>query len=270
MSKLDDLYKLASKPGVNYYTVIGVTKDATEKEIRREFRKLSIITHPDNYVLKSQEMQDLAQECSALINVMYTTLMDPDKRAYYDKKGKVMESHEYNKMKNAQHLDADIDKLFAPIEDYARGANAVVTQTVTLRQVRDGGSTTVNFVLEDGTKKKTKVDVPQGVPNGTAVILEGLGSPGIGQGKSGDLIVIMVYQASKTVQFQGTDIKMLVRKPDEELEFEGADLVKVKLLGKWVTAKDVTVDKGIYTVAGAGLTNMLTMETGDLMLKVIG
>jgi DnaJ-class molecular chaperone len=60
----------------NYYDILGVSKDASEDEIKRAYKKLALKTHPD----KNGGDDTMFKQ----INVAYETLSDPDKRREYD------------------------------------------------------------------------------------------------------------------------------------------------------------------------------------------
>jgi len=62
----------------DYYTLLGVSPDATPKEITTAFRKLALQYHPD--VNPSEE----AKERMPLLNVAYGVLSDPEQRRKYD------------------------------------------------------------------------------------------------------------------------------------------------------------------------------------------
>lgn len=65
----------------DYYEVLGVGKDAPEREIKRAYRRLAKKYHPD--VNKSPDAEDKFRELSEA----YEILIDPDKRANYDRFG---------------------------------------------------------------------------------------------------------------------------------------------------------------------------------------
>ena len=65
---------LVAQCGEDYYDILGVGKDATNKEIRKAFKKLALVHHPD----KSKEKD--AEQKFMKINKAYETLKDEEKR----------------------------------------------------------------------------------------------------------------------------------------------------------------------------------------------
>lgn len=68
----------------DYYEVLGVGRNATEKEIKAAYRKLARKWHPDLHTGKQKKE---AEEKFKQINEAYEVLSDPDKRAKYDRLG---------------------------------------------------------------------------------------------------------------------------------------------------------------------------------------
>ncbi|KAE9367010.1 DnaJ-domain-containing protein [Stipitochalara longipes BDJ] len=66
-----------------YYDALGVKTDASELEIKKAYRKLAIITHPDK-----NPGDDTAHERFQSIGEAYQVLSNPDLRSQYDKHGK--------------------------------------------------------------------------------------------------------------------------------------------------------------------------------------
>ncbi len=65
----------------DYYEVLGITRNATDEEIKRAFRKLAFKYHPDH------NHEGGAEEKFKEVNEAYEMLSDPDKRAAYDRFG---------------------------------------------------------------------------------------------------------------------------------------------------------------------------------------
>ncbi len=68
----------------DYYEILGVGRDATEKEIKAAYRRLARQWHPDLHTGKDRER---AEEKFKQINEAYEVLGDPGKRARYDRLG---------------------------------------------------------------------------------------------------------------------------------------------------------------------------------------
>ncbi|KAL7991581.1 hypothetical protein Chor_015837 [Crotalus horridus] len=77
-------------PTQDYYSLLGISKEATSREIRQAFKKLALKLHPD----KNQNNPE-AHENFLKINRAYEVLKDEDLRKKYDKYGeKGLEDHQ--------------------------------------------------------------------------------------------------------------------------------------------------------------------------------
>ena len=74
------LYLYSSDAKEDYYKILGISRKASDKEIKNAYRKLALKWHPD----KNKGNTEKATKKFASISEAYETLKDPDKRKTYD------------------------------------------------------------------------------------------------------------------------------------------------------------------------------------------
>ena len=66
----------------DYYEILGISKDATEKEIKRAYRKIAMKYHPARNPDDKEDEKKFKEAAEA-----YSVLSDPTKRQQYDQFG---------------------------------------------------------------------------------------------------------------------------------------------------------------------------------------
>lgn len=66
----------------DYYTILGVSRDASEEEIKKGYRKIAMLYHPDRNPGNKE-----AEENFKLASEAYEVLRDPEKREIYNRYG---------------------------------------------------------------------------------------------------------------------------------------------------------------------------------------
>jgi DnaJ-class molecular chaperone len=94
----------------SYYKILGLDEKATHEEIKKAYRKLSLIHHPDKNKNSSESVKKFHK-----INEAYETLSDPEKRKMYDLSNnnplfKMMNSN--NDFSNQNPIDEIFSNLF--------------------------------------------------------------------------------------------------------------------------------------------------------------
>lgn len=74
-------------PDLDPYEVLKVSTDADEQEIKRSYRKLCLLHHPDKLQGKSSEEQDASRSHFEKIQFAHSILTDGKKRKRYDQTG---------------------------------------------------------------------------------------------------------------------------------------------------------------------------------------
>jgi len=112
-------------PKKNYYEILGVSKDAKEKDIKRAYRKLAKQYHPDTYKGDKKKAEEKFKE----ISEAYEVLVDKEKRAKYDQIGSRVadeafgpEGFDWSKFTHSQ----DVEDIFgsAIFNSYFRSASS--------------------------------------------------------------------------------------------------------------------------------------------------
>ncbi|XP_065900012.1 dnaJ homolog subfamily C member 11-like [Dysidea avara] len=79
-------YEEQQEVNCEYYTLLNVSKDASSDEVKSAYRRLCILYHPDKY--PDKEKKQVAEKLFSKLKEAYEVLIDPRRRAIYDKRGK--------------------------------------------------------------------------------------------------------------------------------------------------------------------------------------
>lgn len=95
----------------DYYEVLGVPKFASDKDIKKSYRKLALKYHPDK--VKDEKDKEEAEKIFVAVNEAYGVLSDEEKKQIYDKYGKQgLEVHERGGDPQASGFGSGFDGSF--------------------------------------------------------------------------------------------------------------------------------------------------------------
>ncbi len=220
----------------DYYSVMGIERNASQDDVKKAYRKLARQYHPD--VSKRADAEERFKE----LGEAYAVLKDPEKRAAYDQLGsnwkagqdfqpppdwdagfeftgggfgdggasahsdffeslfgrgfRSSRSDRQGSGFNARGEDHHA-KVLVDLEDAYRGA----TRSISLRTPAIDNTDHVT------TKQRTlNVKIPKGVKQGQRIRLSGQGSPGFGQGPAGDLYLEIEFNPHRWFRVEGRDV----------------------------------------------------------------
>ena len=184
---------------IDYYKILGITKTATEKEIKAAYRKLARKYHPDlNPENKTAELKFKE------INEANEVLSNPENRKKYDKYGEHWKhGDEYEKAQNTKKQTSEKAYSNHEYSDFFDamfgGSGASSRQSQNLKFKGQDFSAELHLNLKDVytqkqqvltiNNKKIRLTIPAGVENGQVIKIKGKGSPGINGGPHGDLYI---------------------------------------------------------------------------------
>ena len=215
------------------YDVLGVSKTASEAEIKSAFRKLAKKYHPD------QSKEPKAKERFAEVGSAYEILGEDKKRKAFDRgeidaegKPRAPQFEGFGQHAGAAgrgdfrnfgfdfgaggastengSIDPDIlAELFGAGRARARtqpakGEDIGVSVAVPLATIAQGGSMRVALP----TGKTLDAAVPAGIEEGKSIRLRGQGHPGRRGGSPGDVIVTIRYAAHPLFKVEGRDLRL--------------------------------------------------------------
>ncbi|OMH85823.1 putative J domain-containing protein [Zancudomyces culisetae] len=147
---------MAERDEKNYYSLLNVTKEATDEEIREAYHKLSRLYHPDRH--SSTEARQWSSMVFHEIQTAYETLTDPVSRAAYDvlgSKGLVSSTEVGSKIKTRAEFLKEYE-IKAALEQEKKLANLVGTKSEFVMEI-DTRLVTSNAIHEELQRRGLKV-----------------------------------------------------------------------------------------------------------------
>jgi curved DNA-binding protein len=221
----------------DYYQILGVPRNATEKEIKRAYRRMARLYHPDK-----NPGDKAAEEQFKTINEAHEVLADPDKRRKYDQLGSQWQ--QWQRMgRDPRDFDysqwfagspggtrveyGDLDDLFGGAGGFSdffqsifggmggqprgqwprsqprarRGEDYEQAVEITLEEACSGTSRVLQVNGE-----RLDVKIPPGVRSGSKVRVAGKGGLGVGGGAAGDIYLKINVARHKTFERKGDDL----------------------------------------------------------------
>jgi curved DNA-binding protein len=210
----------------DYYKILGISKTASEEDIKKAYRKLARKLHPDLNPNDKDANKKFQQ-----INEANEVLGDPEKRKKYDQYGENWEhAEEYEKARQAGASGGSRQRRQSenPFADSGGGQDFGGGQySDFFEQMFGSGARSTKFrgqdyqaelhlSLRDAAKthtqtltvneKNIRITIPAGVEDGQVIRLKNHGAPGANGGPQGDLYITFRIEPDAVFKRVGNDL----------------------------------------------------------------
>ncbi|GAA2978183.1 molecular chaperone DnaJ [Microbacterium terrae] len=284
----------------DFYAVLGVSKDVSEADLKKTYRKLARTYHPDS------KPGDAAAEAKFKeVSEAYSVLSDAEQRKEYDQIRAMGSGARFTaggqgeggfedvfSMFNqgrggggSRYQTQDFEDIFSMFNQQGAGfgsgrfgqstggyrgsgaptRGADVTARTTLDFVTAARGETISLQGEDG--KQFKVKIPAGVADGQKIRLRGRGRPSPDGGTAGDIVVQVTVRQHPVFTRDGLSLRVTV--PVSFTEAALGATIEVPTLGGDPVKLRVapgTPSGRVLRVKGRGIET--AKGTGDLLAEV--
>ena len=272
----------------DFYKVLGVSKDVTDAELKRVYRKLARKYHPDS------NPGDAAAEAKFKeISEAYSVLSDPEQRKEYDELRAMGSGARFSaggsgagggfedvfsRFSRGGGSSPDFDDIFSMFNQAGgsrgfggfggfggpqKGQDVRARTTIDFLAAAKGD--TISLQGEDG--KPFKVKIPAGVADGQKIRLRGRGRPSPNGGANGDIVVEVTVRPHRVFSRDGLNLRLTVPVTFTEAVL-GTTIEVPTLEGTPVKLRVApgTPSGRVLRVKGRGIASK--KGTGDLLAEV--
>lgn len=193
---------------MNYYTILGVSENASQDEIKKAYRKLAAQHHPDKGG-DTAKFQTITQA--------YDTLSDENKRAEYNAQlngfnhggfhfntGNVHDI--FSQMFGGQHPFENAFRHNGGHPFKRRNRDLNIRIKITFKQSYTGTELEAEYQTPNKKKETILIKVPEGVQSGQTIKYHGLGDDSDPNLPRGDLNVTIMVERDKNYDRRGNDL----------------------------------------------------------------
>ena len=245
---------------MDYYSILGVPKNADESTIRKAYKKQSMQHHPD---------RGGDEEKFKEINEAYSTLKDPQKRAAYDN------PHSQFNFNTGGGMPPGFEDIFTNFgfggsnRRQRRNHDVTININLDLLDVMHGKELAARYQVPSGKLKEANIDIPPGVEDGLGIRFRGLGDDAIPNFPAGDLIVRVRVKQPGNWKRSGNDLRTKLIVSIFDCMLGGKAEIKT-LEGKHL---EMRIPKGtqpgaIFSIPNHGIPNIKNGMRGNIFVEI--
>ncbi len=283
----------------DYYDILGVSRNASDKEIRQAYRRLARKYHPD-----VNPNDKTAEARFKEIGEAYEVLADKEKRAKYDRWGhdwaqreqaeaaarqagfdpggftRTADDFEFRTSGFGGGFEDILEEILGGVGGRGRGGFRSRTRPmssrgqdtefpieVTLAEAYSGGSRILQ--VDEPERKRLEVKIPPGVRDGSRIRMAGEGGTGFGGGPRGDLYLVVSVAKDPLFERKEDDLYVDVQVPLTTLVLGGEVQVPTPAGKRLALRVPPETQNGMqFRLAGQGVPHLHGGSRGDLYARM--
>ena len=207
----------------DYFKILGISRNATDEEIKSAFRKLARKFHPDLHPHDERAESEFKE-----INEAYEILSDEDKKNSYEQhlsywfKKRAGKSRGFSTENNDNQFDeylnfddflsdligrfSDVGKeIYSNIssDNHAQSLNLDAEFNLQISFFEAFNGAKKNLLVND---ERIEVKIPQGIETGSKIRIKNKGNIQSGKGKRGDLLIEVSIKSHPIWKVKGLDV----------------------------------------------------------------
>jgi len=260
---------------MDYYSTLGVNRNATEDDIKKAYRKMAMKHHPDRGGDEKQFKQ---------ISEAYEILSDPQKKQMVDMgvdpKAQQGGGHRHQQGPFEFHFNSgNFEDVFGQFgfggpfgfggRQPQRNKTININVDLSLEDVLNGKELDAELAVPNSRKKIINISIPAGIESGQQIRYQGMGDNSIPGIPPGDLIVNIRVAPHPVFRREGDS---LVIEKDISVwdALLGCNLTLQTLDGKSlnITVPSGTQPETVLSCRNEGIPNMRNRQRGNLLIKI--
>lgn len=247
---------------MDYYSILGIQKGASEQDVRKAYKKQSMKHHPD----RGGDEEEFKK-----VNEAYQTLSDPQKRQQYDNPQQ-QQQHEFNTSNMNGFEDMFAQFGFGP--GFSRqqrqrvNPDITIAARITLEEAYSGKNLIASYRLRNGKEEVVDISVPAGAKDGNKIRYAGLGEY-LSPHQRGNLFVLIQVVPHRRFKVEGNNLHTTT---DADIfDFIIGGSVEVSTIeGNRIK---INIPEGTqpgtkFSVSGYGLHDLHTNHKGSMIVTV--
>ena len=246
---------------MDYYSILGVNKNASSDDLKKAYKKQSMQHHPD----RGGDAEHFKK-----VNEAYATLKDPSKRQQYDNPPQSDFQFNFNNGGGNPFAGTPFADIFGnrPQQNRTpRNQDIRVKADITLKEVLLGTTKIIQYRTQTGRLETVNVDIPRGARHGDTIRYQGLGDDGHPRYPRGDLHVNV--RCRKTKGWDRDNNNLITKKEINLFDLLLGCVIIVETLDD--RHIKLTIPKGtkpgqVFSIPGYGIPDLNTGTRGIIYI----